>query len=404
MRILIVTPHFYPETFKCNDMAFELKRRGHDVSVMTAIPDYPKGRFFDGYGIFKKRRETIEGVKVHRSVIIPRGKASSIRLALNYLSYTFFAIINALWFGLTRKYDAIIVHETSPVMVGIPAVIIKKMQRIPLYFWVLDLWPESLSAAGGIKNKTILGVFGKLTRWIYKNSNTILISSNGFKESICKKGDFANKIEYFPNWVDKIEPSNKVVPEFPKGFNVVFTGNIGEAQDFPHLLKAAEILKEQNINFIIVGDGRERPQVEKEIEERGLSNVKCIGRYPIETMPQFYSQADVLFLALKDTPIFSLTAPAKLQTYMSSGKPIVAMINGEGADLIKDADCGWSVPAEDSQSLAQLLLSLSKEKPENLNQKGTNGEIYSQKHFQFKDCIDKLEKIISNSKSPYSHN
>ena len=396
MRILIVTPHFYPETFKCNDMAFELKRRGHDVSVMTAIPDYPIGKFFDGYGILKKRFETINGVKVHRSAIIPRGNGSSIRLALNYLSYTLFATIKAFWFGLTRKYDTIIVHETSPVMVGIPAVIIKKMQRIPLHFWVLDLWPESLSAAGGIKNKTILVFFDNLTRWIYKNSNTILISSKGFKDSICKKGDFANKIKYFPNWVDKIKTSNEAVLEFPKGFNVVFTGNIGEAQDFPHLLKTAEILKEQNINFIIVGDGRERLQVEKEIEEKGLSNVKCIGRYPIETMPQFYRQADVLFLALKDTPIFSLTAPAKLQAYMSSGKPIIAMINGEGADLIKDADCGWCVPAEDSESLAQLLLMISNENQEILNQKGANGQIYSQKHFQFKDCIDKLEKIIAD--------
>ena len=407
-KILIVTPHFYPETFKCNEMAFELSERGYEVSVMTAIPDYPDGKFYNGYGILKRRSEVMNGVKIHRSLIVPRGNGSAMRLALNYLSYTFFAIIKAFWFGLTHKYDAIIVHETSPVMVGIPAVIIKKMQRIPLYFWVLDLWPESLSAAGGIKNKKVLGIFDKLTSWIYRNCNTILIGSKGYKKSICSKGKFDYKIVYFPNWVENVlinNLSNDKVIDLPKGFNVMIAGNMGDAQDIPHILETANILKDTNINFIFVGDGRKKSYVEEYIKQHNLQNkVFCVGRFPLECMPSIFNKADILLMALKDVPIFSLTVPSRLQAYMSSGKPIVAMINGEGADLIKDADCGWSVPAEDSQALAQLLLSLSKEKPEILNQKGTNGKNYSQKHFQFKDCIDKLEKIISNSKSPYSHN
>ena len=395
MRILIVTPHFFPETFKCNDMAFELQRRGHKVSVLTAIPDYPKGKFFDGYGLFKKRHEIIEGVEVHRSCIIPRGNGSAIRLALNYLSYTFFATLQSLYLGLTKKYDVVIVHETSPVMVGIPAVLIKKIQRIPLHFWVLDLWPESLTAAGGIKSKPIIGAFEKLTRWIYANSNTIMVSSKGFKRSICEKGDFGNKILYFPNWIDNLKTPAEAVPNLPEGFNIVFAGNIGDAQDFPHLLKAAELLKDDNINFTIIGDGRERPWVERTIKEKGLTNVRCIGRFPIETMPLFYRQADILFLALKDVPIFSLTVPAKLQSYMSSGKPVVAMMNGEGAELIKEADCGWSVNATDSEALAILLRKLSKEDPEILKKKGENGRIFSQQHFVFENCIDELERCIS---------
>ena len=133
MKLLLVTPHFYPETFKCNDMAFELARRGHDVTVMTAIPDYPEGHFHRGYGVLRRRRERVNGVRVHRSLLISRHNGTAPWLALNYLSYTFFAFFKALWFGLTRRYDAVIVHETSPVMVGIPAVIVKKMQRIPLH-------------------------------------------------------------------------------------------------------------------------------------------------------------------------------------------------------------------------------------------------------------------------------
>lgn len=377
-------------------MAFELQKRGHDVSVMTAIPDYPKGSFYDGYGLFKRRKEVVNGVKIHRSLIFPRGNGNTIRLALNYLSYTIFASLKAVWFGITRKYDAVIVHETSPVMVGIPAVIIKKLQRIPLHFWVLDLWPESLSAAGGIHNVRVLSVFEKLTKWIYKNSKTLLIGSKGYRKYINNQGDYDAKMIYYPNWVDEMEVDGSIsIPQLPNGFNVIFTGNVGDAQDFPHVIETAKRLKaNKEINFIIIGDGRKREWVETQASTHSLDNIKCLGRFPISSMPMFYASASVLFLALKDREIFALTAPAKLQAYMSSGKPVVGMINGEGADLIKEADCGWSVPAEDSEALADLLLKLSKEDKKVLEQKGENGKLYSQKHFNFKNSIDRLEAIL----------
>lgn len=400
MKILIVTPHFYPENFKCNDMAFELQNRGHEVTVMTAIPDYPIGKFFKGYGIFRKRREKVKGVDVRRSMIIPRGNGSSIRLALNYISYTFFATIKSLWVGLTNKYDIIIGHETSPVMVGIPGVIIKKLQKIPMVFWVLDLWPESLSAAGGINNRNTLRVFEILTKWIYKNSDVLLIGSKGYRKSINEKGDFEKKIQYFPNWVEGslASPHAHQVPKLPEGFNVMIAGNMGDAQDIPHILNAARILKGNRVNFIFIGDGRKKEFVEQYVKDNGLEGqVYCFGRFPLEAMPSLFVQADVLFMALKDVPIFSLTVPSRLQAYMSAGKPIVAMINGEGSELIKEADCGWSVPAEDSEELAKLLLELSKKDKHFLYQKGENGKRYSRKHFDFKKCIDNLESILLNS-------
>lgn len=398
MKILIETPHFYPENFKCNDMAFELQKRGHQVTVLTAIPDYPEGKFYKGYGVFKKRREIIKGVDVRRSLVIPRGNGSALRLILNYLSYTLFATIKAICVGLTNKYDVVIGHETSPVMVGIPCVIIKKLHKIPMLFWVLDLWPESLTAAGGIKNSLILKPFECLTKWIYKNSEKILIGSQGYRKSICSKGNFENKIIYFPNWVENIlteSPQSNKVPIFHDGFNVMIAGNMGDAQDIPHVLDAANILKNTNINFIFVGDGRKRDFVEEYVKQNNLQNkVFCIGRFPLETMPSLFSKADILLVALKNIPIFTLTVPSRLQAYMASGKPIVAMINGEGADLIKEANCGWSVPAEDSNALARLLLTLSKENQDILEKKGANGKIYSQKYFQFEECIDNLGKYL----------
>ena len=362
-KILICTNHFYPETFRCNDVAFELANRGYDVTVLTAIPDYPKGEYFDGYGIFRRRRETVNGVKVIRGFIIPRGNGGGIRLLLNYLSFLISSVFISLFLGLFRKYDKVLIHETSPVMIGIPAVILSKIQKVPLFFWVLDLWPESLQAAGGINNPKVLGFFEKLTTWIYKNSDKILISSKGFVESIKEKGDFESRIVYFPNWSDKaLEVNgNCKIPDLPKGFIVMFAGNIGEAQDFDHIMKAAKYLKdEQQIHFVFVGDGRKRPWVEKYRDDYQLQNtVHWLGRYPVECMPAFFEQADVMLMTLKDVSIFSLTAPAKLQAYMSAGKPILAMMNGEGPRIIKEASCGCSVPASDSRALADIILKFS---------------------------------------------
>lgn len=396
MKILIVTTHFYPEDFKCNDMAFELVRRGYNVTVLAPIPDYPQGRFYKGYGVFRRRSEIVDGVKVIRTLVSPRRNGSAKWLGLNYLTYTLFASIRGVWEGLRHRYDAVLVHETSPVMVGIPAVIVKKLQNIPLYFWVLDLWPESLAAAGNIKSKIVLGFFGKLTAWLYRNSDRILISSKGFRKSIDKLGNFDKKLEYFPNWIDAVlaRETTSELPEFPIGFNVLFAGNIGDAQDMPHVIDVAERLKESGINFILVGDGRKREWVLEQIRERKLCNVFCPGRYPLDSMASFFKKADVLFFALKDDPIFALTVPAKLQAYMFSGKPIVAMINGEGADLIKEAKCGWSVAAEDVKGLAELLRSLAAEDKESLRLRGLNGQSYSLSHFRFEDCIDHLERII----------
>lgn len=399
-KILICTNHFYPETFRCNDVAFELASRGYDVTVLTAIPDYPQGKYYDGYGIFRKRCETINGVKVIRGFIIPRGKGGGLRLMFNYISFFISSILISIYLGLLRKYDKVLIHETSPVMIGVPAVIVKKLQKCPLYFWVLDLWPESLQAAGGINNKRVLKTFEKLTTWIYKNSDKILISSKGFEQSIVEKGSFKDKIIYYPNWADKAleVKGDYILPDMPVGFKVMFAGNIGEAQDFDHIMEAAKFLKdEKDIHFIFVGDGRKRNWVENYIDENKLQNtVHWVGRHPVEAMPAFFAQADVMLMALKDVSIFSLTAPAKLQAYMSAGKPILAMMNGEAPRIIEEAQCGKSVVAGDSEGLAEALSEMAEMDRQQLAEMGKNGRAYQQKYFDLEKSIDLLCELFSH--------
>ena len=399
-KILICTNHFYPEEFRCNDLAFELAKRGHKVTVLTAIPDYPKGKFHKGYGIFQKRVEQVNGVKVFHSFIIPRGKGGGVRLMINYFSSLLAQCWDAFWMGLLGKYDYVLVHETSPVMVGIPGVIVSKMKHIPMDFWVLDLWPESLQDAGGINNTKVLGFFRKLTTWIYKHSSHILISSRGFKESICEKGDFEKKLVYFPNWADVALEGNTdyKLPEMPEGFRVMFAGNIGEAQDMDHLMATAlELKEEKDIHFCIVGDGRKKPWVEEFIKENGLGDtIHLYGRHPIEAMPAFFNAADVMLVTLKDSKIFNRTAPAKLQAYMNAGKPIAAMMNGEGPAVVSEAGCGLSVDAGDAKAFAELIMRMRSMSKDELAKMGESGKIYCTEHFSFGKSVETIERLMGN--------
>lgn len=397
-RVLLITNHFFPEEFRCNDLAFELSHKGYHVTVLTAIPDYPQGAFHRGYGLLRKRVETVKGVKIIRSFIIPRGAGGKIRLMLNYFSSFMAQCWDAFWLGLIRKYDYILVHETSPVMVGIPGVIVSRLTRIPLDFWVLDLWPESLQDAGGIDNPRILRFFELMTTWIYKHASHILISSRGFEGSIIAKGPFKEKLVYFPNWADVAlkELSDYALPAMPGGFRVMFAGNIGEAQDMEHLMSTAlELKSEKSIHFCIVGDGRKRPWVEEYVNKNKLGDtVHLLGRHPIESMPSFFRVADVMLVTLKDSKIFNRTAPAKIQAYMNAGKPIAAMMNGEGASVVLEAGCGFSVPAGDSKAFAELIKTMQQMDKEDLSMMGARGKKYCSEHFDFHSSVELVERLM----------
>lgn len=401
MKILLVTQYFFPENFKSNDIAFELAKKGHEVTVLTGLPNYPEGKFYNGYSFFKKRHETINGVKVIRALLIPRGKGGGARLLLNYFSWAFFASIRALFLAFQNKFDTILVHEPSPITQGFPAIVVKKIQKIPLHFWVLDLWPESLTSAGGVKNKAVLSFFTGMVKYVYNNSDKILISSKGFKESILTKGNYEDKLIYFPNWAeDSIlkGTTNYPIPKLPVGFKILFAGNIGAAQDVKSIVKAALILREKlDIHFVFVGDGRSKQELEDfVIANNLLETVHFIERFPIEAMKTFFTQSDVLLVSLKDELIFNLTVPAKLQAYLCTKKPILGILNGEGAELIAEANCGFSTNAGNSEGLAKEIVKLYDLSEEERSILGKNGFRYFEENFTMTKCIDNLELILRN--------
>ncbi|PKP41091.1 MAG: glycosyltransferase WbuB [Bacteroidetes bacterium HGW-Bacteroidetes-10] len=401
MKVLLVTQYFSPENFKSNDIAFELAKRGYDIDVLTGIPNYPEGKYYKGFGLFRKRVEKINGVRVYRSFQFSRGQNKQWRLALNYLSFAFFASIWALFLSLFKHYDCVIVHAPSPIIQALPGILVKKIQRIPLYLWVLDLWPEAMQSGGGIQNKRILTTIENIVKFIYTNSTNILISSEEFRIPILKKGNYNEKIEYFPNWSEDLlfMRQDFDIPALPKGFIIMLAGNLGKSQDLDAVLKAAmEMKNSNNIKWVLIGDGSKKSWIDDAIVKKDLQdNVFTLGRFPFEYMPTFFKSADALLITLSgEYPDLKLVVPARLQSYMAAGRPVLAMIDGAGADLIHKANCGYSVKSGDYISLARIIRDKVFSDLETFEKLGLNGRKYFEKHFQKNKCINHLCKIIDS--------
>lgn len=397
-KILFISQYFYPETFRGNDIAFHLAKEGHDVHVVCGIPNYPKGKYYAGYGLLKRRSEIVNGVRVTRLPVIPRGN-NKIMLMLNYFSYFIIAWFWVLLHSITHKYDLVFCQQLSPVMMSIPAVLYKRLRKVPLYTWVLDIWPESLSAAGGINNKHILSFFDWFVKHEYKFSDKILMSSNSFRQSILTYGDYEYKLIYFPQWADADSINllnNFELPNIPEGFVVMFAGAIGESHNMESNLKAALLTKTyKDIHWVYVGDGRKLDWVCNYVREYSLeATVHTLGHFPSDMMPSFFDKADVLLVSLTDSQLFNLYAPAKISSYMASGKPIIAALNGEGADVVRCAGCGWCVDPGDAESLAELVITLSKLEKSDLQKKGLSGITYYKQYFDKDLSLNKLDEII----------
>lgn len=400
MRILIVTQYFWPENFRINDLCIGLKERNHEVTVLTGKPNYPSGNFFRGYTFAGKSKEVYKGIKIYRSFIIPRKSGKGINLILNYFSFCFFS---SFWTYLIKeKFDRIFVYEPSPITVGIPAIVAKFRFKAPIYFWVQDLWPESITDAGGVKNKMAIKLTDQLTRFIYSKCHKILVQSEAFISYIESQGVSPHKLIYYPNSTEsfyKVEvPEPSFQNKFPKGINILFAGNLGEAQSFDTILESAHIIRDKNIqiNFVILGDGRMSEYIKKRIIELKLEQlVYLLGAYPSEDMPKFFCCADALLVSLKKSNIFSKTIPSKLQSYMACGRPIIASLDGIGAEIVKSAGVGFASPAEDAEGLASNILDFISLEDAVKKTMGLNARNYYESHFEREMLLSKLENILN---------
>lgn len=403
MRILIVSQYFWPESFKINDLCLALKERGHDVAVLTGKPNYPAGTFSNGYGFFRKRKEVWNDISIYRSPLIPRGKGNGIMLFVNYLSFAFFASIRMLF--ISRKFDNIFVYGLSPITVGLPGIVAKYKSNAPLYIYVQDLWPGSISGAGGIDNRFILSICNLVVKLIYKNCEKILIPSKAFVPYILNQEVEQNKLIYFPNTTESYfnvtEPTLEKLKQLPNGKILMFAGNLGEAQSFDTLLKTAVILKEDliQVHWVILGEGRKKDYIKSKIVELNLQNtVHLLGAFPSTEMSSFFSCADALLVSLKKNPIYSMTIPSKIQSYLACGKPILTSLDGEGSRVIEEANAGLVSPSEDPIAFANIIKQFFDLTIEEQKVLGYNARIYFDKYFERELLVDKLELILQKQR------
>ncbi len=380
-----------------------LVSNGHEVTVMTGIPNVPIGKFFNGFGLLKNLKGNYYGVTILRNWLIPRGNGSRILLSLNYLSFVFFCSVGLLRL-IGKRYDVIFVNQLSPITVAIPAIFYKWITGKRLVMWVHDLWPDSVIAAGALKEGFLFNCIGKIVNFIYRNCDFFFPQSLAMLHTLESRGIPRNKMEYLPNVIDtffnniSFKKNPPIFNNIPKGFYVMFAGSIGKSQDFKTILSAAQLLQSinKNIKFVIVGDGRERILMEKLKDDLDLSaTVFFVGSFPVKEMPSFYSMADVMLVTLRDEEIFSVTVPLKVQTYMACGKPIISNVEGEAKRVIKEAKCGFIAKPQDPESLAKAIDEAYKKRGPVLKELGRNARSYFDKSYNQDVLLKNIEELLN---------
>ncbi len=404
MRILIVSQYFWPENFRITDLALALKDQGHEVTVLTGMPNYPTGKVYEGYTWWSKRRETMGGIPIVRVPLFARRESRSWQLAMNYLSFVLSACLFGSWMLRKKKFDVVFTFEVSPVTVGIPAILMAKLKNAKHFFWVQDLWPETLSATGAVQSPRVLKAVSKLVHWIYKHSDYILLQSKGFEKPAITSGASLEKIRYFPNWAESlyqpisISEKAKERQEVPNdGFVAMFAGNLGSAQSLETIVGAAEMLQHENIYWVFLGDGRRREWLEKEVLEKQLSRVIVLGARHVESMPAYFSLADTMLVTLRDDPVMATTIPGKVQSYLACAKPVVGALNGSGMKVIQGSGAGYCVSSGNTQGFADAISKMSRMERGELEDMGKRAQAYYISNFDREHLVAQLEDWMKES-------
>lgn len=394
-HILVISQYFYPEQFRINDMCAEWVKRGYKVTVLTGYPNYPQGKYYDGYGLFKKTKERWNGVDIIRIPLTARGQGS-IKLAANYFS---FVISGFFWAKTTRiKADYVFTFEVSPMTQALIGTWYSKRRKVPNYLYVQDLWPENVEIVTGIHSPFVIKPIEAMVNHIYKHCDVIFATSPSFVKEIQKRVKHKkNKVKYLPQYAeDFYKPvERKPVPEIPDddSFKIIFTGNIGQAQGLDILPKTAKLLKgKENVKFVVVGDGRNKEQFLKQISDNSVQDMFImIDRQPPERIPELLAACDAAFISFMPDPLFEKTIPAKLQSYMACGMPILASANGETKRIIEESNCGICVELGNAKLMKNAIITMS---TQSKTQMHNLSRTYFEKHFEKDKILKYLDRFF----------
>lgn len=392
-HILVVSQYFYPEQFRVNDICEEWVKKGYEVTVLTGIPNYPVGKFYKGFGFFKKRNEVHKGINIIRIPIIPRGK-NSLMLALNYFS---FVVSGFIWGLFTRlKPDRVFIYEVSPMTQALPGVWLSKRRKIPCDIYVLDLWPENFSIITGINNNLVIKSLLRMVNYIYKSSKNIFISSPSFRDSICEKGDYADKIKYWPQFAEDFYEKKTGILENIEELRIVFAGNIGYAQGLDILPETAIFLKERmlKVKFVIVGDGRYKKELMTTVQKNKVEDYfEFKDKVEANKIPEIFSENHLSLISLSKNEIFKMTLPAKLQSTMACGMPILVAADGEVSKVVEESKSGLVGPSGDATALARNIELIFKNRS-SLKVYSENSFKYYINNFSKNHLMDEMDKYM----------
>jgi glycosyltransferase involved in cell wall biosynthesis len=399
-KILIVGQHFWPESFRINDICdFLVNEKGCEIDVLCGIPNYPSGKFFDGYSYFTNRHQKHSGIKIRRVFEIPRGNNSNQRIFINYISFPIASIFHIPRL-LFQKYDRIFLYQLSPVMMSFAGLVVGRIKHIETTMYVLDLWPENLFSVLPIGNKFLRTIVAKISHWHYRKADKLIALSETMRQQLI---DITSKdpkdIIVLPQACEKIYEETihdpRLDKKFKKNFNIVFTGNISPAQSFETITKAASIIKSkglQEVKWIIVGDGMSRKWLEVEVKKQGLSAVFSFeGQHPVADMPKYTAVADILVGCLSKSELLEATIPAKVMSYIASGKPMVLAMDGEVQELISNTiRCGFVGETENGEKLAENIVRMYQLSDGEREKMGKRARNYHFRHFERNLILEKL--------------
>ncbi|WP_161500076.1 glycosyltransferase family 4 protein [Bradyrhizobium sp. AC87j1] len=406
LRVLVLSQHFWPESFRINEVVVSL-RAFVNVEVLAGQPNYPMGHTFKGYratGIGTERHPL--GYMIHRVPVVPRGRGGTLRRVANYVSFVLSALLFAPWLTRGRRYDVIFVYANSPVLQGLPAAFLKRLKRAALVIWVQDLWPDSLEATGYVRNKAALAAVATVIGFIYRRADLLLAQSRGLVEKLRELAGSRVPIVYHPNpgdiaMMERCTAGTSAIAMEPSCFNVVFAGNLGAAQALETIVACAETIVDPSIRIILVGAGSRATWLREEIARRNLRNLELAGQHPPEAMPAIFANASALLVTLGRANNLPLTIPSKIPSYLAAGRPIIGSLDGEGADLIRGAKVGFSVPAEDAAALASAIIEMRNLPAAKREAMGAAGRAYFEQHLApaalAHDLVQHFHKALGRS-------
>jgi len=396
-KILIVTEYFYPEEFKINEIALAWKEKGYEVDVLTQNPTYPLGKTFDNYENKWFSKDDYEGINIYRIKAVTGYRESLFNKLLKYFTFMIFGSYVSLNIG--KKYDYIFGFDVGALTGMVPAVLLKKFYKKPVSLWIQDVWPDSVYAYGFKKSKVLEFLLNGFVRFVYKNSSNFAVSGQGFIKRVQPYLKDDKVIKYLPNWADEF---NKDLKKFEfsedKKLNFTFAGNIGKVQNLDNLITAfgsldVALLDKAQLN--IIGDGSHLEELKKLVEKNNFKNIVFWGRKPRGEMYRYFSASDFLIVSLIDKPIFSLTVPAKVQTYIAANKPILAVINGDAAEIIKDNNLGFCANPNDIEEIKNIFIKAIKSDEKSIEEFTKNCDLLTQTTFNKEKIIDSLLDLLT---------